>query len=96
MIVKAITVPTPRRIKKFLKEKLTKERVCVYSLIGAGVGLTSLTDVPAKGVITGALVYCGIAYEVIEKSEDIINDPFFKEVMVTNPYIGYGVPLRIF
>lgn len=93
MIVKAITVPTPTRIKKFVKDKITKERVLIYSLIGAGIGVITLSKTPEKGFVIGALLYCGITYEVLEKSEDIINDPIWIEAMMNSNYRGYYMPM---
>ena len=34
MIVKAITMPTPRRLKKQIKKYITMERVIIYSMMG--------------------------------------------------------------
>ncbi|MGL5615101.1 MAG: hypothetical protein ACRDD2_02555 [Sarcina sp.] len=66
MIVKAITIPTPKRVRNSLKKYATKERVAIYSLIGTGIAIISLNSIPIKAVPIGALVYCGIAYEVID------------------------------
>lgn len=66
MIVKAITMPTPKRIKNSFKRYATKERVAIYSLIGTGIAIISLNSIPIKAVPIGALLYCGIAYEVID------------------------------
>lgn len=96
MIIKALVAPTPKRIKKFIKDKITKERVTLYSLIGAGIAIVSLNDVPIKGVAIGTLIYYGIAYEVIINSEEIINDPLFAEAYRNNFYANTWVPIRMF
>lgn len=96
MIFKAVTIPTPTRVKGYIKEHATKERVCIYSLIGLGGGIIGLSDFPAKKLVIGVLIYYGVAYEIIEKSEGIINDPIFIEIMMKNQYIGYGMPTKLF
>lgn len=93
MIVKSITVPTPTRIKKFIKNKATKERILIYSLIGAGMGIIAVSKTPEKGFVIGALLYCGITYEVLEKSEHIINDPMWIEAMMNSRYRGCYMPI---
>lgn len=94
MIVKAITLPTPTRIKKFVKNNITMERVGIYSIIGLGIGVISVSKTPEKGFVIGSLVYCAIAYEVLEKSEHIINNPMWIEAMINNKYNGYYMPMR--
>lgn len=96
MIFKAITVPTPRRIRKIIKENATKERIGIYSLIGTGIGIVGLSDFPAKEFVIGTLVYYGVTYEVIVHSEDVINDPLFMEAYRKNFYINMGTSIRMF
>lgn len=79
MIIKAITLPTPRRIKSKLKKYCTKERVAIYSLIGGGIAIISLTDTDFKSIPIGGLLYCGFAYEVIDRT-----DPEILELICKN------------
>lgn len=69
MIIKAITIPTPKRIKNKLKKYCTKERIAIYSLIGGGIVIIYLTESNFKSIPIGGLLYCGFAYEVIEKTD---------------------------
>lgn len=89
MIVKAIVIPTPNRIKRKVKKYITKERVVIYTLIGTGIAVISFNSIPIKAVPIGALVYCGIAYEVIENLAYEIEDPeVIKYLLETNFYYG--------
>lgn len=80
MFIKAVTVPTPRRIKKYLKDKCTKERILVYSLISGGIIIISLGDVKLKGFPIWGLLYLGFAYEVIEHTDDEILNNSYRDI----------------
>lgn len=69
MIIKAITILTPKRIKNKLKKYCTKERIAIYSLIGGGIVIIYLTELNFKSIPIGGLLYYGFAYEVIEKTD---------------------------
>lgn len=96
MIFKAITVPTPKRIKRYFREYATKERLLIYSIVGTGICIIGLNDILAKKLVIGVLIYYGVAYEVIERSDVILSDPIFIEAIIKNQYIGYGMPIKIF
>lgn len=80
MVIKAITVPTPRRIKKYLKDRCTKERILVYSLISGVIMIISLGDLKLKGFTIFELSYLGFAYEVIEHTDDEIFNSIYKDI----------------
>lgn len=84
MIIKAITVPTPRRIKKKIEKFCTKERMAMYSLIGGGILTISLTDTELKSLPIGGLLYCGFTYEVIERTDPEILNMIYKNYI--SPY----------
>ncbi|MBM7835532.1 hypothetical protein [Clostridium sardiniense] len=84
MIIKAITVPTPRRIKKKVKNFCAKERIAMYSLIGGGILTISLTDTELKSLSIGGLLYCGFTYEVIERTDPEILNMIYKNYI--SPY----------
>lgn len=88
MVIKAITVPTPRRIKKYLKDKCTKERILVYSLISGGIMIISSGDVKFKGFPIFGLLYLGFAYEVIEHTDDEILNSIYRNI---NYNYGYNL-----
>lgn len=93
MIVKAITIPTPRRVKKQIKKYITMERVVIYSLIGAGTAIICLNSIPVKAIPIGALIYCGVAYEVIENGVYATDDPeLIRYLLETNFYYeGFNI-----
>ncbi|MDU4911125.1 hypothetical protein [Clostridium baratii] len=86
MFIKAVTVPTPRRIKKYLKDKCTKERILVYSLIGGGIMIISLGDLKLKDFPILGLLYLGFAYEVIEHTDDEILNSIYRDINYNNIY----------
>lgn len=86
MFIKAVTVPTPRRIKKYLKDKCTKERILVYSLISGGIIIISLGDLKIKGLPIFGLLYLGFAYEVIEHTDDEILNIIYRDINYNNIY----------
>ncbi|AIY82644.1 hypothetical protein U729_2545 [Clostridium baratii str. Sullivan] len=86
MFIKAVTVPTPRRIKKYLKDKCTKERILVYSLIGGGIMIISLGDLKLKDFPIFGLLYLGFAYEVIEHTDDEILNSIYRDINYNNIY----------
>lgn len=86
MIVKAITIPTPRRVKRSIKKYLTPERVVIYALIGTGIGIVSLNSVPIKVIPIGALIYCGFAYEIIDNVIETEDPEFIKYLLENNFY----------
>lgn len=79
MIIKAITVPTPRRIKNKLKRYCTKERIAIYSLISGGIVVVSLTETNFKYIPTAGLLYCGFVYKIIERTDKEILDLICKD-----------------
>ena len=80
MFIKAVTVPTPRRIKKYLKDKCTKERILVYALISGGIIIISLEDIKLKGLPILSLLYLGFSYEVIEHTDDEILNSIYRDI----------------
>ena len=86
MFIKAVTVPTPRRIQKYLKDKCTKERILVYSLISGGIIIISLGDLKIKGLPIWGLLYLGFAYEVIEHTDDEILNSIYRDINYNNIY----------
>lgn len=80
MIIKAVIVPTPRRIKKYFKYKCTKERILVYSLISGGIISVSLEDIKIKGLPILSLLYWGFAYQVIEHTDDEILNSIYRDI----------------
>lgn len=84
MIIKAITIPTPSRLKKKIKKYCTKERIAIYSLISGGILTISLTETELKSLPIGGLLYCGFTYEVIEKT-----DPDILNMIYKNPVSAY-------
>ena len=86
MFIKAVTVPTPRRIQKYLKDKCTKERILVYSLISEGIIIISLGDLKIKGLPIWGLLYLGFAYEVIEHTDDEILNSIYRDINYNNIY----------
>ncbi|MDU7886117.1 MAG: hypothetical protein E7J22_13180 [Clostridium perfringens] len=78
-MIKAIVIPTPKRLKKYIRDTdfkkkaksfITPERAIIYGTIGTGVTIMSLSDVPAKPFVIGSLLYHGVAYEILEKWYD--------------------------
>lgn len=86
MIV-AIELPTPRILKKKFKKYINKERVAIYTSISFGITVICLNDIPVKLVPIAALIYCGIAYEVIGNSNYIIEDQEFLNLINNNRYL---------
>lgn len=86
MFIKAVTVPTPRRIKMYLKDKFTKERILVYSLISGGIMIIYLGDVKLKGFPILGLLYLGFAYEVLEHTDDEILNNIYRDINSNNVY----------
>ncbi len=80
MFIKAVTVPTPRRIKKYLKDKCTKERILVYALISGGIIIISLEDIKLKGLPILSLLYLGFSYEVIERTDNEILNSIYRDI----------------
>lgn len=95
-LIKAIVVPTPKRLKKYIKDTdfkkkvksfATPERVLIYGSIGTGVTIISLSDAPAKPFVIGSLLYHGIAYEILEKWYDEYgNDEEMRKIMMNKNY----------
>lgn len=79
MIIKAIILPTPKRIRKVIKRYCTKDRILIYFLIGSGILVISLTDTKLKGFSIGGLLYCGFTYEVIERTDPKILNMIYKD-----------------
>ena len=80
MFIKAVTVPTPKRIKKYLKDKCTKERILVYALISGGIIIISLEDIKLKGLPILSLLYLGFSYEVIERTDNEILNSIYRDI----------------
>ncbi|MFC4780377.1 hypothetical protein ACFO6R_03690 [Eubacterium multiforme] len=78
MIIKAIILPTPKRIMKAIKSYCTKDRILIYFFIGSGILVISLTDTKLKGLSIGGLLYCGFTYEVIERTDPKILSMIYK------------------
>ncbi|ENZ01623.1 hypothetical protein HMPREF1092_00857 [Clostridium thermobutyricum] len=78
MIIKAIVVPTPNRIKKKFKESITKDEIFLYSLILGGIGVISLSDIEFKGLPIFGLTYCGLAYSFLRNVDEEILKEIFK------------------
>lgn len=78
MIV-VLELPTPRiikkKFKKYKKKYFTKERSIIYALVTSGIITIYVSDVPIKILPISALIYCTIAYEVLEHTNYIIEDP---------------------
>lgn len=85
MLITAIELPTPRIIKKKFVKYITKERVCIYSSVALGICVVFISGVPVKALPISSLLYCTFAYEVIENSEKIINDPEVLKIIFSNP-----------
>lgn len=93
-MIKAIVIPTPKRLKKYIRDTdfkkkaksfVTPERAIIYGTIGTGVTIMSLSDVPAKPFVIGSLLYHGIAYEILEKWYDEYgNDEEIRKMMISN------------
>lgn len=91
-MIKAIVIPTPKRLKKYIRDTdfkkkaksfVTPERAIIYGTIGTGVTIMSLSDVPAKPFVIGSLLYHGVAYEILEKWYDEYgNDEELRKVMM--------------
>ncbi|MGL4451974.1 MAG: hypothetical protein ACRCTZ_12355 [Sarcina sp.] len=88
-MITVIELPTPRILKRKMKKLLTRERIGMYALILGGVIIIYSNAVPFKIIPISALLYCGVAYEVIENSNFIIDDPKLIELMLQNHYT-YG------
>ncbi|WP_194190227.1 hypothetical protein [Clostridium chrysemydis] len=84
MIITAITIPTPKRIKKKVLKLCTKERIGIYSCILTGIGIISLSDAEIKALPILGLLYCGFTFEVIERA-----DPEVLEIMAKNMNENY-------
>ncbi|MGL4654840.1 MAG: hypothetical protein ACRCWM_02975 [Sarcina sp.] len=83
-MIAVIELPTPRVLKRKLKKYLTKERIGMYILISGGIAVIYFNSVPFKVIPIAALLYCGIAYEVLEQSDFVIEDPRLIEIMLQN------------
>ncbi len=82
-MIKAIVIPTPKRLKKYIRENdfknkvksfVTPERTIIYGTIGTGVTIISLSDAPSKSFVIGSLICNGVAYEILEKWYDEYGD----------------------
>lgn len=73
-MILVVELPTPRVIKKKVRKYLTKERACMYGLIIGGCIVVYTSHMPVKVIPISALLYCGVAYEVISRYDDIIED----------------------
>lgn len=87
-MILVIELPTPRIIKKKLKKYMTKERVGIYGLVVGGIVIICANKVPIKVLPISALLYCAVAYEVLEKSEYILEDPKLLEHLMNNQYLS--------
>ncbi|WP_297518379.1 hypothetical protein [uncultured Clostridium sp.] len=74
-MIAVIELPTPRIIKRKIKKFYTRERAGMYALILGGIVIVCINAVPFKIIPISALLYCGVAYEVVENSNFIIEDP---------------------
>lgn len=83
-MIAAIELPTPRILKKKFKKFITRERVGMYILILGGIGIIYWNSMPFKIITISTLIYCGVAYEVLENSNFIIDDPKLIEVILEN------------
>lgn len=80
MIIKAIVLPTPMRIKKKLKKiKLDKEEIFLYSLIGGGIVLISFANIDNKALPIFGLGYCGLSYTFFKNVDDEILNEILKD-----------------
>ncbi|WP_297631879.1 hypothetical protein [uncultured Clostridium sp.] len=77
MIIKAIVLPTPMRIKKKFK-KLKGDEIFLYSLIGGGILLISLIKVENKVLPIFGLSYCGLSYAFLKKVDDDVLEVILK------------------
>lgn len=80
-MILVVELPTPRIIKKKFKKYMTKERIGIYGLVIGGIIVICSNKVPVKVLPISALVYCVVAYEVIERS-DFIDDPEILEYLL--------------
>lgn len=98
-MIKAIVIPTPKRLKKYIRDTdfkkkaksfITIERTIVYGTIGTGVTIMSLSDVKAKPFVIGSLLYHGVAYEILEKWYDMYgeDEELRKIIMNNNVYLN--------
>lgn len=85
MLITAIELPSPRVIKKKINKYMTKERVCIYTSVGLGICVVFISGSPVKILPISSLIYCTFAYEVIENSDKIINDPEVLKLIFSNP-----------
>ena len=74
-MIAVVELPTPRVLKKKFKKFMKRERVGMYVLILGGIAVVCYNSVPFKVIPISALLYCGVAYEVLEHSNFVIDDP---------------------
>ena len=78
-MILVVELPTPRIIKKKIRKYLTRERVGIYGLLIGGCIIVCSSSMPVKIIPISALLYCGFAYEIIEKYDFVIEDQEFLE-----------------
>ncbi|MGL4991928.1 MAG: hypothetical protein ACRC57_12305 [Sarcina sp.] len=87
MIV-VLELPTPRiikkKFKKYKKKYFTKERGIIYALVASGVITIYASDVPVKILPISALIYCAVAYEILDHTNYIIEDPIILNELLNN------------
>lgn len=85
MLITAIELPSPRIIKKKLKKYMNAERITIYSLASIGIIVVCFNSVPVKILPIASLIYCTVAYEIIQKSEGFIEDPELIKLIMEDP-----------
>lgn len=103
-MIKAIVVPTPKKIKKYIgnfdfkqikRLVITKERIVLYGIIGTGIIIIAFNKLPYKVFVIGSLIYNGIAYEVLEKwYKDYGDDEIIKSMSDTSLYLNNFYRIR--
>lgn len=83
MLITTIVIPTPSRIRNKLKKVCTKERIAIYSLISGGILIISLSKGEFKSLPICGLLYCGFAFEIIDRADSEVLEIIAKN---TNNY----------